>query len=90
MSLKWVCHPKLPKAFEIPKPHKKIFNSKPQIPSKTQFLEPDKKLIKKIEIKKLYINIYMYTQTHIILWSYIYIIMRLKGAFLEHEIVKNG
>jgi hypothetical protein len=86
MSLRWVCHPKLPKGFEILKPHKKIFNSKPQIPSKTQFLEPDKKLIKKIEIKKLYI--YIYTQTHIILWSYIYIIMRLKGAFLELKLLK--
>jgi hypothetical protein len=91
MSLRWVCHPKLPKAFEIPKPHKKIFNSKPQIPSKTQFLEPDKKLIKKkkTEIKKLYIiYIYIYTQTHITLWSYIYIIMRLKGAFLELKLLK--
>ena len=91
MGLRWVCHPKLPKAFEIPKPHKKIFNSKPQIPSKTQFLEPDKKLIKKIEIKKLYINIdiYIYTNTHNTVELHIYY-YETKGSFFRTKIVENG
>ena len=87
MSLRWVCHPKLPKAFEIPKPHKKIFNSKPQIPSKTQFLEPDKKLIKKKQRLRNYIYIYTNTNNTVELHIYYY---ETKGSFFRIEIVENG